>query len=318
MNNFSIGHNSNQINSINNHIGTFQLNTLWQAIEECFPPETHERANEHFNNLFSNARLQPNEQLAIFLTLQSLASPSTQSNFRTGYYSGTNTVTCTIDTFRQNGSMCMDIPLIERDYHAEHLNFALNSWVNNAPIGENRNEAADIIQRCFAQNSDNIDLSNQNISSLPTFLPPNLRSLNVANNQLTSLPIFSDSLITLNLSHNQLTSLSSLPEDLERLNIANNQLTNLPRLPLYMISLQANNNQLTNMPMLPYALSDLNVSNNQLTYLQTSQTPLITLDISHNQFTQLPYLPPTLRELYASHNPLVNSPIIPAGLDSDL
>ncbi|KRR20950.1 NEL-type E3 ubiquitin ligase domain-containing protein [Bradyrhizobium retamae] len=112
-----------------------------------------------------------------------------------------------------------------------------------------------------------LDLSSLSLTALSTPLPPELRRLNVDNNQLTSLPDLPADLQRLYASNNRLTSLPDLPAGLQRLNVDYNQLTNLPEpLPAELEWLSVTHNQLTSLPeMVPAELLWLGASNNQLT-----------------------------------------------------
>ena len=97
-----------------------------------------------------------------------------------------------------------------------------------------------------------------------------LTSLDMTNNQLTSLDISNNpSLTYLSVYYNKLTSLDvSGSPALTYLRVSNNQITEL---------------DVSNNP----ALTELQVDNNQLTSLDVSNNPkLITLDVSKNQITE--------------------------------
>ncbi len=115
-----------------------------------------------------------------------------------------------------------------------------------------------------------LDLSNQNISTLPNLYLPNLTRLDLSNNQLTELPDLDfPQLLYLAVTHNQLTELPDLDlPNLRYLYLNNNQLTtlsdfNLPNLRY----LYAPYNQLTTVPdfnALPLVI--LHLQNNQLNF----------------------------------------------------
>ena len=161
-------------------------------------------------------------------------------------------------------------------------------------------------------------LYNNQITSLPDFQLPNLTLLSLYNNQLSNLPDFSGlpNLTILYLYYNQITSLPDfqLPS-LTLLSLYNNQLSNLPDfsgLPNLTI-LYLYYNQITSLPdfQLPN-LTNLSLSSNQLTEVPNFEylPNLTSLNLSSNQLTEVPnfeYLP-NLTSLYLSNNELAEVP----------
>ncbi|MDE5458499.1 MULTISPECIES: NEL-type E3 ubiquitin ligase domain-containing protein [Bradyrhizobium] len=156
-----------------------------------------------------------------------------------------------------------------------------------------------------------LDLSSLSLTALSAPLPPELRRLNVDNNQLTSLPDLPADLQRLYASNNRLTSLPDLPAGLRRLYASSNGLTSLPAdLPPGLRRLNVDNNQLTSLPDLPAGLQRLNVDYNQLTNLpEPLPAELEWLSVTHNQLTSLPEMVPAeLLWLGASNNQLTSVP----------
>ncbi|KRR00053.1 NEL-type E3 ubiquitin ligase domain-containing protein [Bradyrhizobium valentinum] len=156
-----------------------------------------------------------------------------------------------------------------------------------------------------------LDLSSLSLTALSAPLPPELRRLNVDNNQLTSLPDLPADLQRLYASNNRLTSLPDLPAGLRRLYAISNGLTSLPAdLPPGLRRLNVDNNQLTSLPDLPAGLQRLNVDYNQLTNLpEPLPAELEWLSVTHNQLTSLPEMVPAeLLWLGASNNQLTSVP----------
>jgi len=83
-----------------------------------------------------------------------------------------------------------------------------------------------------------------NLHSLPTILPPNLKDLECSYNQLQVLPELPKSLEILECSDNQLQTLPKLPESLIDVKCSNNKLFTLPKLPPKMTRLICNANPL--------------------------------------------------------------------------
>ncbi|WP_439360607.1 NEL-type E3 ubiquitin ligase domain-containing protein [Bradyrhizobium sp. DASA03007] len=186
--------------------------------------------------------------------------------------------------------------------------------------GGNRQEAASRA-RAWGQTGDvdePLDLSSLSLTALSVPLPPELRRLNVENNQLTSLPELPADLQRLNASNNRLTSLPDLPAGLRRLYAVGNGLTSLPAdLPLGLRRLRVDNNQLISLPdTLPATLQELDASRNRLTDLPDLPAGLQRLNVDHNQLTNLPEpLPAQLEWFSAINNQLTGLPDpVPAAL----
>lgn len=90
-----------------------------------------------------------------------------------------------------------------------------------------------------------------------------LKGLDVSNQQLSSLPSTSNTLLFIKATNNQIISLPpNLPTTLEYLRLSQNNLTSLPSLPSGLKALKCDNNQLIQLPSLPNNLSYLDVSYN--------------------------------------------------------
>ena len=88
-----------------------------------------------------------------------------------------------------------------------------------------------------------LNLSSLGLENIPD-LPANLKRLDCAENQLTSLEGLPAGLEMLNCAENQLTSLEGLPEGLKRLYCAENLLTSLEGLPAGLENLVCDENLL--------------------------------------------------------------------------
>ena len=187
-----------------------------------------------------------------------------------------------------------------------------------------------------------LDVSQNQLSTLPEDLPRNLQKLDASRNALTTLPEhLPPGLQTLDASQNELTALPEhLPLDLQHLDVSQNALTTLPEhLPLGLQGLDASQNALTALPEhLPLGLQHLDVSQNALTalpedlprglhYLDAGQNELTTLpkrlprglqnlDVAQNALTALPVdLPRDLRALGVNKNAIIALPEhLPKGL----
>lgn len=106
------------------------------------------------------------------------------------------------------------------------------------------------------------------LSILPT-LPAKLERLFVDNNKLTALPTaLPKDLQCLNVAHNQIVSLPPLPNTLNYLNVNDNQLVSLPQLSSSLMHLFVDNNLVERLPEhLPMTLQHISFFNNRLRYL---------------------------------------------------
>ena len=150
----------------------------------------------------------------------------------------------------------------------------------------------------------NVNIRNK--SSLATVYMNNntsLTSLDLTSNAISSIDVSGcSSLKTLAVANNQLTSLSSLPSSLESLQISNNRFTTCSVNGLSKLAtLFADNN--------PY-LTTLSCYNNALTFIKLdNNTALKTLDIHGNKFTSMPSIPSSVQSLNASSNSFTSASI---------
>lgn len=183
--------------------------------------------------------------------------------------------------------------------HEEIETFAasLDEWTLESGIhGEKRSEAKDKMVYAFAKNSKLLNLSNLNLSSLPSEIAKlkSLKTLEAYSNNLTNLPVnFGEltSLDSLNLSHNKITTLS--PEiagltSLEHLNLHNNQLTILP----------SEIGGLKSLCTLCLSKNNLKIVPDELAGIDS----LLTLTFDNNQISTLPDKLLEIRNLFVSLN----------------
>ena len=141
------------------------------------------------------------------------------------------------------------------------------------------------------------------------YLPVTLVSLDVSDNELKSLPkILPPNLIELRCSNNLIEELPELPNTLSRLVCNENLLTKLPKLPNGLSTLSCNHNKLTRIPALPAVLICLDCSHNLINELQEFPKTLIQLNCSDNNLITLPELPGRVEELAINNNRLYEFP----------
>lgn len=161
---------------------------------------------------------------------------------------------------------------------------------------------------------ENLIIYNLGLTSLPE-LPPGIRFLSCAGNQLTTLPTLPATLTSLDCSDNRLIELPALPPTLNTLECANNQLTVLPALAhTSLMGIGCINNILGVLPDLPPSLGRLNCRRNLLPSLPALPPNLYNLNCEYNNLSVLPNLPPLLEYLECSHNRLIALPELPQTL----
>ena len=145
-----------------------------------------------------------------------------------------------------------------------------------------------------------LNVADNNLTSLPT-LPPGLTLFRCSNNKLTQLPNLPTSLTSFHCYGNKLTSLPSLPNNLRVFDCSNNQITTLPALPNTLEDFYCSYNALSSLPNLPPLLTDMGCSNNNLTQLPNLPVNLILLSCFNNPALKcLPKLPDSLQYLEIS------------------
>ncbi|CNJ58903.1 outer membrane protein [Yersinia pseudotuberculosis] len=177
--------------------------------------------------------------------------------------------------------------LTQADYHA-----IWEKWENDPKTvaGEQRGQAVARMKECLENNADRLNLHNLDLTSLPDTLPP-CNELDISNNNITELPTLPNNLQRLMAICNQLRTLpNTLPEHLLSLYVISNKLERLPE-------------------NLPESLETLDVSDNpSLQFPNNWPSNLKSLDIADCELTELPTLPNTLTALYADFNQLRTLP----------
>ena len=186
-----------------------------------------------------------------------------------------------------------------------------SAWEKAAPPEEAADRARVVrkLRNIQSNNSDNLVLSNLNISSLPDHLPPcinhiqiveiplislqalpeGLKILTVKNTSLTSLPTLPDSLTRMSIRETPLASLPALPDNLSWMSISDTSLTELPELPGGLNMLFISIHSLTSLPEVPDSLTRMMVNNTAITSLPESiagLSPDASVDISFNPLSE--------------------------------
>lgn len=156
--------------------------------------------------------------------------------------------------------------------------------------------------------------NNNFISVLPTVYPPSLKQLQLANNQITSLPEFPDTLTTISLEGNQLTHFQGLPQTAISLRLGNNPLNagNIPDFSTFpgLLVLGLEHLGLRKIPPLPPDIAMLNMQNNPFEQIPDfkSYKKLEYLNLSNTRLTKIPDLPCGLQELWLTKNSITSLP----------
>jgi uncharacterized repeat protein (TIGR01451 family) len=162
-----------------------------------------------------------------------------------------------------------------------------------------------------------VDVNNQGISDLTGIeYFDNLNTLDCSSNQLSFLPILSNSIQTLLCYNNQLTSLPILPASLDLFYCSQNNLTSLPPLPSLLTNFQCFENQIVSLPELPASLVYFDCSTNLLTEIPTLPLSLEWLQCNHNLITSLPELPQSLQILNCTNNSISELPTLSIALQT--
>lgn len=192
------------------------------------------------------------------------------------------------------------------------ITLGLNTW--NAS-----SEAKDRIITCFRQNNTKLDLSRLDLTYIPANLIkflPNLHTLNLDNNQLTTFTLEGTTrLKNLFLNNNRLTTFNlTETSQLRVIGLGHNQLTtfNLTGAPRLQ-NLFLYNNRLTtfNLTGAP-GLQNLNLGNNELTTFNLTGAPgLQNLHLGNNELTTFTLIGTIqLKRLYLQNNQLEVEPDI--------
>jgi Secretion system C-terminal sorting domain len=142
-----------------------------------------------------------------------------------------------------------------------------------------------------------------------------LTSLNVADNDLTFLPLLPNGLKTFRCSNNRLVQLPALPSGLTVFHCYGNLLTSLPNLPKNLEVFNCSQNRLSALPVLPNTLQSFYCSYNNLSSLPLLPNSITDLGCAVNNLTKIPDLPPNIILLSCFSNPLLKClPQLPKSL----
>jgi E3 ubiquitin-protein ligase SspH2 len=102
-----------------------------------------------------------------------------------------------------------------------------------------------------------LDVSELDITSIPSLVHYSLTQLWCQNTNITKLPTLPDTLLYLDCGSTQISSLSELPSNLEKLWCYNTHITELPPLPKSLKSLYCSHTKLSQLPELPDGFQEL-------------------------------------------------------------
>ena len=200
---------------------------------------------------------------------------------------------------------------------AKELKSLWKTWSHSGEPGENRNIAYERLKDCMKRQARELDLSSLGLTSLPSMLPACVDSLNLANNNLATLPLAilaQRNLVELNISSNQITEITELPNSIIFLGLSHNRLTTLPELPRELEMLYINNNELTMLPALPETLTILDISNNRLSELpELPRDNIRDVNARNNNISNIPNSVLQLTsaaQINLRHNPLTDQAVL--------
>lgn len=169
----------------------------------------------------------------------------------------------------------------------------------------------DIIKKWISNGNieKTLDLKRKKLTTLEGLgIPANVKSLDVTDNELSSIPSKFDKLIELLCSKNQLEEIPSTFNKLIYLYCNDNQLKKLPPTFDKLIFLNCNNNQLKKLPPTYVNILQLFCSNNQLKEISSKFDKLTYLNCNYNQLTELPLTFNKLRTILCWKNQLTEIP----------
>jgi uncharacterized repeat protein (TIGR01451 family) len=162
---------------------------------------------------------------------------------------------------------------------------------------------------------EHLDITDNDITALPSALPTSLTFLNCGQNNLGAITTFPVAVDTFYCNECSLTNLV-LPEGSVYVDCAYNFITAFASLPSTLKNFRCAGNSLNTFPAFPSGLETLDAEYNDLTSLPTLPSTLVYLLVRGNNLTSLPTLPASLHDLYVGENPLGSLPTLPSGLEN--
>lgn len=152
-----------------------------------------------------------------------------------------------------------------------------------------------------------VDLSNNDLESIPDRITRDIQVLNISNNRLDELP-YMPYIEELKCTNNKLRDISSLKDStrLHRVDISKNNIDNISKLPPSLRVLIADDNNIVHIPEFIY-LEELSCNRNRLkTVSRLDKLKFMT--VMNNEIESLPDMP-SLISLYCSHNNMKSLPM---------
>lgn len=177
-----------------------------------------------------------------------------------------------------------------RDYAQEDQQ--LQNWVRQGSHDEHRAEAARRIRaRLNADDGDVLDLSGLGLRTMPpipSLIEESTSHLDLSDNLLTQLELFSSDLASLRIVNNPLTRLRIDSNSLELLNVSDNQLNSLELQTPYLQALNMSHNPLRRVPSNLPRLSELHMLNTHVNSLYGAGYPQLSfLDARESRLRSL-------------------------------
>ncbi|CAI5758224.1 unnamed protein product [Candida verbasci] len=189
------------------------------------------------------------------------------------------------------------------------------SHIDEVSFSESKKRLISIITE-IVQNSWNeiidIDLQDYQLETIKDLdqMLPNLKEINLSNNNLTYLTGLTESTMSLNISNNNIQDITPLHyTNLHNLDLSFNLLTSCSNLyeNIHLTTLNLSNNRITDVTNLQKLinLTDLDLSGNSIEIFNISLAHLQVLNLSKNKITQFHTNSPRLRILNLNENKLV-------------
>lgn len=135
----------------------------------------------------------------------------------------------------------------------------------------------------YPENITSLNLSDNELNSLPTNFPASLITLLVGKNKLNKFSSITSQIIYLDISSNNIESIESLNNEIEALQCSKNKIYHIKKLPTNLKILIAYSNKIRGVYSLPESIEELDISHNEISWIPTLPNNLKNCDLSNNR-----------------------------------
>jgi len=156
-----------------------------------------------------------------------------------------------------------------------------------------------------------------NLGYLPDDISDEVKTLDCANNWITSIDYLPRNLLVLSCGNNYIRVLCKLPNSLEKLNCYGNNIESIPDLKdnINLRHIDFSQNKLKELPELPEKLDYFDCFNNFINKMPELPKTLNYFECSQNNLKELPELPENLETFCCVDNPLEMMPKLPESVE---